>query len=113
MSALQMKATTLWTTLLQAMQADGLIAHCITQSGPATTKVIVGACQEMQQPVWLPMHMLPNDGVEVVASRYDGAIEVLKRSADFWTGKVGDEWGVVDPASYRGWCFVKFTGLAE
>lgn len=55
-------AEKLWTDLLDALRADGLIAPIITQSGPRTTALIL----RMVKP-WLSMRITPTPGCEVLA----------------------------------------------
>ena len=43
-----MTPTDIWTNLLGAMRADGMIAHCITGTGPATTAFINGLYDQME-----------------------------------------------------------------
>lgn len=81
MSDLKEKATELWSQLVQAMHADGILATSITQSGPATTAVIVNVCQAGGEVIdntpWLKMAMKPQPGVEVVARDADGHLFIV------------------------------------
>lgn len=87
MTDIKEKATAMWTALLEALRADGLVGQIITQSGPATTNFIVEKCQEPSaNGPWLPMHMLPQPGVQVVALDKDGGLHVvmIEDSYDEW-----------------------------
>ncbi len=108
---LKEKATDLWTQLLQALREDGLIAMCVTQSGPKTTSVIVNTAAATMaaapQP-WVPMHMQPKPGREVVARhRSSGNHHVLRYCDD---GDVAPGWYkgrvMVMPERYAAWTFV-------
>lgn len=74
--SLKANAEQLWTRLLSAMREDGMIAHCVTQTGPATTQVLVETVQQAMRP-WIPMHMKPTPGKQVVALKHDGSLEVI------------------------------------
>lgn len=79
MTDIKEQATVLWTELLEALRADGMIAHCITQSGPATTHVVVALAQRMlpQQQPWIGPHIKPQPGKQVVAKLVTGKLLML------------------------------------
>ena len=112
MNALKAMATTLWTQLLEAMQTDGLIARCITQSGPATTKVVVDACAAVmvvQQP-WIGMHIKPVPSCLVVAIRRD-----TRELRVLYVDSVSKEWTddhakIVNVDDYVAYTFVNTDG---
>lgn len=91
MTDIKEQATVLWTELLEALRVDGMIAHCITQSGPATTHVIVALAQRFQQP-WIGPHIKPQPGKQVVAIKSNGKLEVVYWDAqvDFWIDTKGN-----------------------
>jgi hypothetical protein len=64
-------AQLLWTGLLSAMKADGLIANCIESTGPQTTTFLnVMAMENIMKDgtlVWIPASIPPNRGAEVFA----------------------------------------------
>lgn len=111
MSELKTMATTMWTQLLEGMRADGLIAHNVTQSGPATSKVIVEACQAIiaaplpaQRAPWLGMDILPQPGREVVARNHSGALHILHYddvAKSWFKGKLR-----VGASRFTAWTFV-------
>lgn len=103
-----MMATTLWTQLLEGMRADGMIAHCVTQSGPATTKVIVDTCQAVMENSWLRMSFLPQPGREVIASKIDGSLDVLRYVNDVWWRNYTDFPEAIETGDYYGWRYVQF-----
>jgi hypothetical protein len=87
MSELKEMATTLWTQLLEGLRTDGLIAHCVVQSGPATSKVIVETCQLLmtqsaKDGPWLDAAMKPEPGRVVIGITADGALVAVKWSAE-------------------------------
>lgn len=106
MSALKMGATVLWTKLLEAMRADGLIAQSITQTGPATTAVIVELVQQANNGPWLPMSYKPTPGREVVAIDERGCI-----AAPVCYDDVADKWlwngSEVAESRFKLWTFVQ------
>jgi hypothetical protein len=106
--SLKSNAETLWTRLLEAMRADGIIAHCVLQSGPATTQIIVETVQQASRP-WIPMHMKPTPGKQVVAVNNSGQISVLtySRDHDRWLDR--DNRGV-DESCFKGYTFVDTSG---
>lgn len=110
MSALKTMATTLWTQLLQGLRQDGLIATCVEQSGPATTKVIVETCNTLKQAqessTWLRMAMLPKPGREVIACDNAGGFHVLTYSEEARSWMRGMT--KVRANKYAGWRFVEF-----
>lgn len=82
-------ATDAWTKLVIALREDGLIAHCVTQSGPHTTNVIMElAIGKSVQTVggWLTMDIHPESGRAVVARDYSGQLHILHHdtSAKSW-----------------------------
>lgn len=110
MSALKMMATQLWTELLQGLRQDGLIAACVEQSGPATTKVIVDTCNTLMQAqesaTWLRMTMKPTPGREVVACDDNGGFHILTYSEEQGSWMRGKT--KVRAAKYAGWRFVNY-----
>lgn len=115
MSALKEAATIMWTKLVEAMRADGIIAHRIEQSGPATTSVIVDACQAVlgreYDGTWLPMTIHPDIGREVVAATIDGKLvaplTINKYGTWYHNGKR------VAVRFYSKWTYVKPPFVAE
>jgi hypothetical protein len=71
-------AVQLWTKLIVAMRADGLIAECVTQSGPATTALLVELVQEPgYEGAWMSMNIVPSEPHrQVVAVALDKGTEV-------------------------------------
>jgi len=106
MTDIKERATQYWTELLEALRADGLIAPVITQSREATTNFIVAKCSEPDSAngPWLPMTMLPQPGVQVVAALVNGGLRVLTYSED--RGWLRDG-GLTRVKSYKGWTFIK------
>lgn len=113
METLQEKAIGLWTRMVEAMRADGLIANVVTQSGPATTAVIVEMVQG--QPTtpdapWLGMtDVLPGHGREVVARDLKGALHILWYDANARTWMKGKARARAD--KYVQWRFVDTQGV--
>lgn len=105
--ALKEAATTLWDRLIIAMRADGLLAHCVVQSGPATTAVLVDLAQP--QAPWLGMHIHPQPGVEVVAIDNKDRVCVMTYNAE--KGWMRGVQRAVKADTYRGWQFVRFTAV--
>lgn len=107
MTDIKEKATDYWTALLEALRADGIIATIVTQSGPATTAFIVGKCSEPEPAngPWLPMTMLPQPGVQVVAINQVGRLKVLEYNEDrkSWQSMSRN----VKADYYVGWTFIK------
>jgi len=104
---LKEKATDLWTALLEALREDGLIAMCVTSSGPKTTSFIVNtaaAMTQMPQP-WLQMDMKPQPWRLVVAKHVSGNYHLLRYcdgdKAGWYKGSVK-----VRPDRYSAWTFV-------
>lgn len=68
MSAAQV-AQLLWTGLLSALKADGLIANCIESTGPNTTTYLnILAMENVMKDgtlIWIPVSIPPNPGAEV------------------------------------------------
>lgn len=75
MSAARLRATTLWTQLVIAMRADGILPEQITQTGPATAAVIIEATTP--DLVWLAPNIHPKDNKRVLAVDLDGDITVV------------------------------------
>lgn len=113
METLEQKAIGLWTRMVEAMRADGLIAHVVTQSGPATTAVIVEMAQG--QPTtpdapWLGMtDVLPGHGREVVARDLKGALHILWYDANARSWMKGKARARAD--KYVQWRFVDTAGV--
>lgn len=110
MSELKMMATTLWTQLVTAMHADGLLDASITQSGPATTKVIVETCRDAMmastiEAPWLKMDMHPTPGKWVVAYDNNGMLHVLSYSEEH-TSWIDVTHAKVSEDAFGGWRFV-------
>lgn len=80
MSALKLMATMLWTQLLEGLRSDGLIASCVLQSGPATTRVILDMCEAP----WI------NADTPPTPSRHVAAIDELGNLIGvYWSEDVG------------------------
>ena len=104
MSALRMAATTLWTQLIDAMRADGIIAQCITQSGPATNAVITDAATKALHGPWLSMGIVPAaPNRQVVAVSESGGLFVV------WYDHVEQEWVHSSDGSIVGDAIVAYT----
>lgn len=103
-------AVQLWTKLIVAMRADGLIAECVTQSGPATTALLVELVQEPgYEGAWINMGIVPSEPHrQVVAVALDKGTEatlaILTYDGVDWRYANG---GRCDPRAWRYWTYVK------
>ena len=98
----RMMAVVLWTKLVDAMRQDGIIDPAITQSGPATTAVLIDAAQDGQ---WFNMRIKPQPGKEVVAMDDRGKIAAPLE----WDQQHGWLWNGshVNEARFVKWRFVR------
>jgi hypothetical protein len=108
MSELKIAATNLWSRLVQAMRQDGHISDDVVQSGPATTKVIVEACQASNDKAWLSMTIRPQPGRHVVACDKSGNLHVVHYDPSDACWKVGS--AKMPEFMFKGWCFVDYRG---
>jgi hypothetical protein len=102
MSDLQKAAGDLWTRLIIAMREDGIIAQCITQSGPATTALILSLVQPGATPdhPWLPVSIKPEPQRAVLGCTVNGLLLGVYWDGSVWRDTlVGDE--VLDIAQWR------------
>lgn len=64
-------AVLMWSGILGAMKADGIIANCVTQAGPNTGKFLqmLALDNVMKEPglTWIPVAIGPNPSCEVFA----------------------------------------------
>jgi hypothetical protein len=106
MSETKMMATTLWTKLVVAMRQDGLIAHCVMQSGPATTAVLVEAVTAPEVQAALPLSILPEKNRQVVAWDEKGRMTILIYTND--KGWIYDHsYEKCDPVDWHCWTYLK------
>jgi hypothetical protein len=108
MSAQRLAAKVAWTQLVIAMREDGLIADCVTQSGPATTAVIlefVRADLAANGP-WLPMSYKPTPGREVIAVDAGGYV-----AAPLYYDDISCRWmwngSEVNDNRFKSWSYVR------
>lgn len=108
MSAERLAATVLWTELVNALVADGIIPKPIQQSGPATTAVILSLAQREMRGPWIPMHITPEPGKDVVALDAIGRLCVISYVKDgrwIWNGSF------VAPKRFRYYTHVSLDGV--
>lgn len=102
MSEVKMKATVLWTRLVTAMRADGLLAECITQCGPATAAVMVELVQEPgYNGTWLPGSIKPRSDTCVLAINEKG-----EPCISYWSDDFG-HWVSDEPVVVTKWTYIK------
>lgn len=111
------QATQLWTQLVEAMRADGIIAACILQAGPATAHLVMQTCETINtlnaKPApmpWLKATIKPPTGRLVLAQEYYETFRVAhwNDNTKVWrSAETGDELQVVQ------WQFIEESPVAE
>ena len=110
MSAVRLAAVVMWTELVNAMRADGLIAREVTSTGPATAALCMSWARDTLQPGqdgrWIPMHFMPASGRQVVAVDSIGGIAAplvydYDRECWLWNGSE------VAAERFESWCYIK------
>jgi hypothetical protein len=100
----------MWTQLIEAMRADGLIAHCITQSGPATNAVIMDAVTNVANGPWLSMNIKPEPKRDVVGLSKSGRLHILQFTGAVWS--YNDGW-CCNPDNFYGYTHINTSGAPK